>query len=216
VYRSGPDAPSPDILAREFDRLASQTYAGIRDGGLDPEVTFDLASFLMDWAPSSPAVRQLAEQSMTGTDPARLADLAAQVLADSDFEPGFAAEPRRLAELERALKAVQADMHATGLAGPVRLVVLQDTPPRHAFAEFRGSYGHTSGVAPDAADDPVRALIAVADDLQDAVMAALGTAWPVCLAHGLGGHPREHDHQAVWWCSGRGGHVVAMIGTWSG
>ena len=34
---------------------------------------------------------------------------------------------------------------------------------------------------------------------------------------GLGGHPSEHDHQAVWWCNGgEGGHVVAMIGRWSG
>jgi hypothetical protein len=59
----------------------------------------------------------------------------------SAAEPGFAAEPRRLP-------------------------VLQDTPPQHAFAEFRGSYGYTAGVAPDGADDPGRALVAVADDVK--------------------------------------------------
>ncbi|HCU92543.1 MAG TPA: hypothetical protein DHU96_07275 [Actinobacteria bacterium] len=66
-------------------------------------------------------MHELAEQSVAGTDPARLADLAGRVLAESGFEPGFDAEPRLLGELEQALEAVRADLRATGLAGPVRL-----------------------------------------------------------------------------------------------
>ena len=58
--------------------------------------------------------------------------------------------------------------------------------------------------------------MAVADDLQDAVMGSLLIVWPVCPAHGLGGHPRTYDHEAVWWCNGgNSGHVVAAIGRWS-
>ena len=65
-----------------FDQLARKVYIGLRDGGLEPEATFDLACILMDWGPASPAVRQLAEQSVAGTDPVLLADLAGQVLEE--------------------------------------------------------------------------------------------------------------------------------------
>lgn len=63
--------------------------------------------------------------------------------------------------------------------------------------------------------DRVSALLAVAGDVQDAIMGSLMTVWPVCPDHDLGGHPREHDGQAVWWCNGDGGHVIAPIGHWS-
>jgi hypothetical protein len=217
VCRSTPDAPSLEDGAREFDRLASQVYAGIRDGALEPEATFDLACFLMDWGTPSPAVHLLAEQSVAGTEPARLAGLAGQVLEESEFEPGFDAEPRLLAELEQALEAVKADMQATGLAGPVRLAFVEYSYRRHAFAEFRGSFSYTSGIAPGSSEDRVSALVAVADDVQDAIMGSLMTVWPVCPDHGLGGHPRETSNQAVWWCSGgTSGHIIAVIGDWSG
>ena len=127
VYRSTPGAPSPASWSAKFGQLARTVYIGLRDGGLAPETTFDLACFLMDWGPSSPAVRELAEQSVAGTDPVRLADLAGQVLEESGFQPGFDTEPRLLARLEDALEAVKADMRATGLAGPVGLAFVDDT-----------------------------------------------------------------------------------------
>jgi hypothetical protein len=83
----------------------------------------------MEWAPVNPVVRELAGESVEGTDLGSLADLA-RTLAGSGFEPRFELEPGLRAGLERALAAVQAAMRATGLAGPVRLVV-QDGNDRH-------------------------------------------------------------------------------------
>jgi hypothetical protein len=100
----------------------------------------------MNWGTFSPAVHELAKQSAAGTDPVRLADLAGQVLEESGFQPGFDTEPRLLAELEDALAAVQADMRATGLAGPVRLTFEDedDSYLRNVFAGFRGSCARTT------------------------------------------------------------------------
>jgi hypothetical protein len=219
VYRSAPGAPSPASWTIKFGQLARKVYIGLRDGGLDPEATFDLACILMDWGTSSPAVHELAEQSVAGTDPAWLADLAGQVLEESGFQPGFDTEPRLLAGLEDALEAVKADMRATGLAGPVGLAFVDDgdSDLRDVFADFRGSFSFAGGVSAGDARDRISALLAVADDVQDAIMGSLLAVWPVCPEHGLGGHPREHDSRAVWWCNGGGsGHVIAPIGHWIG
>jgi hypothetical protein len=200
-----------------FDQLARKVYIGLRDGSLEPEATFDLACMLMDWGPTSPAVRELAEQSVAGTDPVLLADLAGQVLEETEFQPDFDTEPRLLAQLEDALEAVKADMRATGLAGTVGLAFVDDRDRylRNVFADFRGSFSYTSGISPRHANDRISALLAVADDVQDAVMGMLMTVWPVCPEHDLGSHPIEHDGQAVWWCKGGGaGHVIAPIGHW--
>ena len=208
------------VLTARFSELAREVYTGLRDGGLAPEATFDLACFLMDWAPARPVnqalAEQLAEQSVAGTDPARLAGLAAQVLEECGFAPDFDTEPRLLAVLEDALQAVRADMRATGLTGPVGLSFDDDATRyvRNVFADFRGSRSYTAGIFPGDAGDRVSALIAVADDVQDAVMGAAMTAWPVCPGHGLGAHPGEHAGQAAWWCNGGGGHVIALIGGW--
>jgi hypothetical protein len=202
-----------------FDQLATRVYTGLRDRALDAEATFDLACFLTDWGPFSPAVRELAEQSVGGTDPARLADLAGRVLEESGFEPGFDAEPRLLAELEHALEAVKADMQVTGLAGPVRLTFVEAPGSylRNTFADFRGSFSYTGGIAPSKGRDRPSALLAVADDVQDAIMGSIMSVWPVCPDHGLGAHPREFDNQAVWWCNAPGsGHIIAPIGHWAG
>jgi hypothetical protein len=219
VYRSTPGAPSQASLMTTFDQLATRVYTGLRDGALDAEATFDLACFLMDWGPFRPAVRELAEQSAGGTDPARLADLAGRVLEESGFEPGFDAEPRLLAELEHALEAVKADMQVTGLAGPVRVTFVEAPGSylRNTFANFRGSFSYTGGIAPSKGRDRLSALLAVADDVQDAIMGSIMSVWPVCPDHSLGAHPREFDNQAVWWCNAPGsGHIIAPIGHWAG
>ena len=209
------------------DRLARQVYVGIRDGVLDPEAAFDLACCLMDEGLSSDLVRQLAEVSVAGTDPAALADpaglavlavladLAGRVLEESRFEPDFEVEPRLLEVFRRAVEKVRADMRATGLDGPGGPDLgLDDTYLRHNFSQFRGYFRFTRGLAPGEGPDRVTALVAVADNVQDAVMDVLKRAWPVCPAHRFGGHAREHDGQAVWWCNGGGGHVIALIGRW--
>jgi hypothetical protein len=74
--------------------------------------------------------------------------------------------------------------------------------------------GTSGGVFPLSGSDPVSALVAVADDAQDAVMHTIWGAWPVCPAHGLGVSAREAGGAAVWSCKGAGGHVAAPIGRW--
>ena len=110
-----------------FDRLASQVYVGIRDGDLDPEAAFDLACLLMDAGQSGEAVLQLAEQSVDGTDPARLADTAGQVLEESGFEPGFDTEPRLpggvIAEDTASQAVVATNQVLHGPAHPSRLIL---------------------------------------------------------------------------------------------
>jgi hypothetical protein len=216
VYHSDPAAPTAARLEQEFERLAHQVYAGLRAGAVDCEAAFDLACTLLEWGQPDPAAEELAVLAADGTDQERIADLARQVLAAAAFEPGFDAEPSRLAVLEEALEAVRSDMQATGLPGPVRLVVPSRSWPAHAHVEFRGGgYGSTTGIAPQIGSNPVWALVAVADETQDSVMETLKGVWPVCPTHQLGPHSREHEGEAVWWCNGDGGHVIAAIGKWN-
>jgi hypothetical protein len=119
--------------------------------------------------------------------------------------------------LERVLRVAEADVRATGLDGPVDLI-LNDwggpSPYVHAVYCGGGS-GSTVGVDSEWAKDPVQALVAVADDLQNSIMHIhWGTVWPVCPAHNLGAHAREQAGAAVWWCKHAGGHVIAPIGQW--
>jgi hypothetical protein len=112
---------------------------------------------------------------------------------------------------------VEADVRATGLDGPVDLILNDITGlVQHEHAVFRGGgSGSTVGIHPSQASDPGQALIAVADDLQNSVMHMLwGTVWPVCPTHNLGAHAREHKATDVWWCNGSGGHVITAIGYW--
>lgn len=214
VYHSDPAAPTFHQMEREFDRLARAAYLGARDGTLDSETAFDLASTLITWGDTDPALRELAELSLEDTNRQRITELTRQVLTGR-FEPGFDLEPGLLAPLEAALEAVKADMHATGLPGPIRLVIPEWSDPPHAFVEFRDGWGSTSGIGPGAGANPVWALLAVADEAQDSIMEKLWEVWPVCPTHHLGAHPQEHNGTAVWQCNGNGGHTIAPIGHWA-
>jgi hypothetical protein len=197
--------------------LAARAYVGARDGHLSSDVAFDLACFLIEWAAPSPVFGELAEASMDGSAPEVLANLARQALDAVDYVPDFAVEPQLLAALERMLAVVAHDVRATGLDGQARLVVLEGSEPQHAFVQYDGSNGHTSGLGPwDAAGrrSPADTLVLVADELQDAVMESLFAAWPVCPKHQLGVHPRAAHDKAVWWCSSGQGHVIAVVGKW--
>lgn len=213
VYRSDPDAPTADQVATEFERLASGVYVQARDGAVDFEAAFDLACFLIDWAPADPQVQELADLAAKGTDQAQAAEIALQVLADR-YAPGFV-EPAPLEALQEALEAVKADMRSTGLDGPIRVVVPGWASPRSAFVEFRGdTYGSGPGMTPQDGSDPLSALIAIADNAQNSIIETLHEVWPLCPVHQLGAHPRRHDGAAVWWCNGDGGHVITPIGQW--
>lgn len=115
-----------------------------------------------------------------------------------------------------AMDAVNADMRATGLPGTGRLVKPEWSEQNLFVETWDLHHGSTSGISPDGDDDLVSALVAVADDAQDAVMETIWAAWPVCPSHGFGAHARERDGSAVWWCGGgeNGGHVAAGIGEW--
>jgi hypothetical protein len=197
----------------EFERLAGEVYAGLREGRLRAEDAFDLACFLLERRHPDPVVQELAEHAVAGTDPQALAGLARRTLDAANFTPDFELEPSLLAALERALEIVKADLRATGIWGTVALVVVDGVNPRHAQVRFRGEYtSSTTGVAPSAGREPPLALLAVAEDLQDAVIEALWAPWPVCPIHNMGAHPRPCGDTPVWWCNGGDGHVIAVIG----
>ncbi len=208
VYHSDPRARSIAESNAEFDRLAGRVLAGVLAGSLDPEDAFVLAAFLEEEGERTPLVRELGEAAAAGTDPERIAGLARGLLAAAGFGL-WALEPGLLATLEQALELLRADVAATGLTGPVTLSVKDWNG--HAYTEFRGCYGSGGGIGPETARDPVAALAAVADDLQDAIMDTVWAVWPVCPEHSLGGNARVREGRAVWWCRGRD-HVIAPVG----
>ena len=194
-------------------------YVAARAGAVDCTDAFDLAVAVLESRPSDHDATELAALSadcLPGNRP-RMAELAGALVAAVGFEPGFAEEPRWLARLEDAMGLVNRDLAATGQAHGCRLRVHDDKPGRsgNAYAEsWDGHTGTSVGVFPDSGADPVSAMVAVAEDAQDAVMHTLWSPWPVCPAHRLGVHARAHNGAGVWWCAGAGGHAVAAIGAW--
>lgn len=132
---------------------------------------------------------------------------------------GHEEEPSWVEVLERALRVVEADVRATGLDGSVSLLFddwADSVQCVHAVYDGSGS-GSTVGLNSEYVRSPVLALVAIADDLQNSIMHVYwGTVWPVCPAHNLGAHAREHRGEAVWWCNHADGHVIAAIGEWHG
>ena len=116
------------------------------------------------------------------------------------------------------MSVVNRDVGATGVGHPCQLRVRVDemlSSGGNAYVETQDRYTSASGgIFPASGADPLTALVAVADDAQEALMEALWEAWPVCPAHRLGVHARDHEQRAVWWCTGDGGHAVAAIGEW--
>lgn len=211
-------AGAPIWPGSRWDDLAARAYAGARDENLSPDAAFDLATFLMEWAAPDPVFVELAEASMEGRNPDRVADLARRSLDAVGYAPDFAVEPQLLVALERVLAVVVHDLRATGLDGRVRLVILDGGEPRHAHIEYEGSYGSTSGLSPRGGEErsrPADTLALVADELQDAVMESVFAAWPVCPNHQFGAHARVVDDHAVWWCTASQGHVITSIGKWA-
>jgi hypothetical protein len=106
---------------------------------------------------------------------------------------------------------------ATSIGHPCQLRVRDDqllTRGGNAYVETWDGYTSSMGIYPASGADPLSALVAVADDAQEALMEALWVAWPVCPVHRLGVHAGDDKQSAVWWCAGDGGHAVAAIGEW--
>jgi len=202
-----------------FDRLCRTVYIAAQANAVNCTDAFDLAAAVLELRPTDQNASELALLSVDGAEAARprMSELALMMLATVGFEPGFAEEPGWLVRIENAIRLVNQDTAASGLRHPCRLRVGPDEPGLNGNAYVQTADGHTGsgqGVFPACGADPVSALVAVADDAQDAVMHALWSVWPVCPAHRIGVHAREHGDVGVWWCAGGGGHVVAAIGEW--
>jgi hypothetical protein len=203
----------------DFDRLSSAVYTAARAGAVDCTAAFDLATSWLEERPQDPDATELATLSvecMPASQP-RMAEVALRMLATTSFRPGFKEEPGWLACLEDAVRLVNRDVAATGISGPCQLRVHDDglNWSVNAYIETWDGYtGITEGIYPASGADPVSALVAVADDGQDALMHATFAAWPVCPVHRLGAHATDHEEAAVWWCSGDGGHAISRIGEW--
>lgn len=201
------------ISDADFDALCRRLYLQVKDGPVDREAAFDLACQVLSFQPLAADATELARLCLEDGNESGLT-AAARTLLSEHFQPGFAEEPGWLSALEEALEVVNRDMRACGLRGTGHFLILD---PRHAWVQVSDHHNsHGFGCHPTAGRDPVTALATVADDAQDAVMHAIGGAWPVCDAHSLGTHAKERDGAAVWWCSGGGGHVAAAIGQWPG
>jgi hypothetical protein len=200
-------------------------YVAIRNGApIDRQAAFDIATNDLGYLPRhidagqvAEAARELAEASLAD-DAARLATAATAFLAARGYEPGFVAEPERLARLERALDVLRADLRATGLTGEVTLVWPPWNSVNVQVRTWAGDKGWTIGVFPSESSDDVAALVAVAEQTRLAVMESLdyqstGAVWPACSEHGRGVSPEARDGTGVWWCGGTPhGHVLADIG----
>lgn len=197
----------------EFDRLCRRLYRSLRDGAVDREAAFDVSAEVLAYHPANEKAAEAAALALTDDpDPAPLAAAVRELLASLTFAPGFDDEPGWLAALEEALEIVKADLRACGLPDTVRLYTWDGSPNAAVDAWAANSSG--GGIYPAAGQDPVTALVAVADDAQDAVMHSVWGAWPTCPEHSLGVHALEHGGAAVWWCGIGGGHVVARVGQW--
>ncbi|MBO3744240.1 hypothetical protein [Actinoplanes flavus] len=202
-----------------LDRLYRTVYRAARAGEINRTDAFDLAASVLELKPADPDAGELASLSLdgAGVSRSRMAELALTLLEEAGFRPGFTEEPEWLTRLEDAMRLVNQDVAATGLPDRCRLRVDEDHWPGHngnAHAEtWDGHAGTGGGIVPASGADPVSALVAVAEDAQDAVMHSLWSVWPVCPVHRLGVHARSHDDAAVWWC-GSGRHAVAAIGAW--
>ena len=205
----------------DFDRLSSAVYIAARSGAVDCTAAFDLASSWLEERPQDPDATELATLSIECTQASqpRMAEVALRLLAAANFWPGFKEEPGWLACLEDAMRLVNRDVATTGIRRPCQLRVRDEglNWSVNAYVETWDGYtGVAQGIYPASGAHPVSALVAVAEDAQDALMHALCAAWPVCPVHRLGAHARDHEEAAVWWCSGDGGHAVNAIGAWQG
>jgi hypothetical protein len=198
------------LTEREFDDLCRGLYLDLRGGVVDRQSAFDLSADVLAKDRADDAAAKVAALALDDdADDAALA-AAVRTLLVYRYEPTFDDEPGWFAALEAALEIVKADLRASGLPEEVRLYTWEGS--RNALVDAWAANSTAWGIFPEAGADPVRALIEVADDAQDAVMHSIWGAWPTCPEHRLGVHALAHDGAAVWWCPADGGHIAARIG----
>ncbi|MFI6479068.1 hypothetical protein ACIBH1_14130 [Nonomuraea sp. NPDC050663] len=155
-------------------------------GAATADTLVALACVLSDLDHDTPAVRELLERPTADLTPEDLHRLADALTA-----------PYR--SWRTAIDLVTHDMHATGATGEVTLAV-PDWDPDGVRLQVDDHFSHDR--VPFGGDVPTY----VADAVQEAVMEASFTVWPLCPDHDLG----LHAENGAWAC--RRGHVVARIG----
>jgi hypothetical protein len=201
----------PEAVAEQLKRTV---YLGLREGNLDPQQVVALACELLDWSFCTEAVLEVVERNPAEVSPAEMTALAWQILDDVGFDPGFDVAAERLETLRAALRIVARDLATCGIEGEPEIEVLEDWFPvgagvRLADGERLNWGGH---ILPSMCDDPTTALTSLAVVIQESLLERTWKVWPVCARHDLGVHGSERDGEAVWWCAGDGGHVLAPVG----
>jgi hypothetical protein len=196
------------------EQLKRRVYLGLREDNLDPWQVVALACELFDWSFCTEAVLEVVERNPAEVSPAEMAALAWRILDDVGFEPGFDVAPERLETLRAALRIVARDLATCGIEGEPEIEVLEDWFPvgagvRLADGERLNWGGH---ILPSMCDDPATALTSLAVMIQESLLERTWQVWPVCARHDFGVHGSERDGEAVWWCAGDGGHVLAPVG----
>ena len=195
-----------------IDRLCARVYLGLREGRLVADDVVELACELLDWGHGGQAVREAVERDPGQVSPSELAGLAAGVLGEAGFEPGFDLAPQRLAVMRRALRILARDLPTAGIDGEPHLV----TEDSGAAAGVRLADGRLlTGDAELSAfvgEDLPGAVAAMADHVQSGLLERMWKVWPQCAGHRLGVHSVERQGVALWWCSGDGGHPLAPVG----
>ncbi|MGW5464871.1 hypothetical protein [Streptomyces sp. NPDC003996] len=198
----------------DTEQLMRRVYLGLREDNLDPRQVVALACELLDWFHCTDAILEVVERNPAEVSPAEMTALAWRILDDAGFEPGFNLAPERLETLRAALRIVARDLATYGIEGEPEIEVLKDWFPvgagvRLADGERLNWGGH---ILPSMCDDPTTALTSLAILIQESLLERTWQVWPVCAQHDLGVHGSERDGEAVWWCAGDGGHVLAPVG----
>lgn len=198
----------------DIEQLKRRVYLGLREGSLDPRHVVALACELLDWFPCTDAVLEVVERDPAEVSPPEMTALARRILDDVGFEPGFGLAPERLVTLRAALRVVARDLPTRGIEGEPEIEVLEDRFPAGAGVRLAGGElldrgGH---IVPGMCDDPAMALTSLTVMIQESLLEQTWQVWPVCPRHDLGVHGSERDGEAVWWCAGDGGHVLAPVG----
>jgi hypothetical protein len=210
---AGEDTSSAEAL-RAVGQLSAQVYRGLRTGTPVDTDAVRLACLLLDWGHDADAVREVVARRPSQIPAAEMAELAAELLHVTGFDPGFALAPELLPVLEQAVRRVAADFAGSRVVDGLHMVQSDDAGSRALLALGDGTLLSTgNGLAPSGGDDPVRALVEVAAEVQDEVAARFRMVWPVCRAHRLGVRPVAAPGVAQWQCAGGpSGHVVGQVG----
>lgn len=203
---------------RTADRLGARIYRALRDGKPVASDAVELACLLLDWGCGGDPVRELVERRPDDVPAQEMAGLAAALLREIGFEPGYDLVPERLTVLEHAARMVAADFAGTGVVGALDVVLQAGTDGSRAVIVMADGTGLSIGDgSPSAAgDDLPDAAFFLADEVQTEVAKRFGMVWPVCPEHRLGVHPTLGAGVAEWRCAGGGGHVPAVIGGFRG